>query len=288
MSDKKLGTGQRLDAGKLRYDLINPLALEGMVKVLTKGALKYADHNWENGMLWGKVFGSLNRHLAAIMKGEDYDSYPETCKECAAGTCVIHTGELHVDLLQCNAHFIAAYYRIFPQGDNRFMRLREQPKFGLDIDEVICDWVGPWTTLWNLPEPTSWFFDYNIGDKFEEMRKKGTLDEFYLSLPVRTKPEDIPFEPHCYVTSRPIDTEVTKKWLAKNGFPQRPVITVPVGTSKVEAIRKAGVDIFVDDRYDNYEELNRHGLCCFLFDAPHNRRYNVGYRRIKTLKELIA
>lgn len=288
MTQKKLGTGQRKDDGKLRYDLINPLALEGMVKVLTKGAIKYEEHNWENGMLWGKVIGSLNRHLAAIMKGEDYDHYPETCSDCASGTCNNHMGELHVDLLQCNAHFLAAYYRIFPQGDNRFLRLREQPKIGLDIDEVICDWVGPWTKMWNTPEPTSWYFDYELIKKFDEMREKRVLNDFYLSLPAKCRPEEIPFEPHCYVTSRPIDTEITKKWLEKNGFPLRPVLTVPVGTSKIEAIRKAGVEIFVDDRFENYEELNRNGLCCFLFDAPHNQRYNVGYKRIKSLKELIV
>jgi hypothetical protein len=288
MAKQSLGTGQRQDMGKLRYDLINPLALEGMVKALTKGSLKYADHNWENGMAWSKVIGSLERHLFAIMRGEDYDFYPDSCEDCRRGTCIIHTGELHVDNLQCNAHFLAAYYRIYPQGDDRFLKTRPRAKIGLDIDEVLCDFVRGWNKLYNCGVPTAWSFDWEMGEKFKSMKESGTLDEFYLNLEPKLDPKLIPFEPHCYVTSRPVDTEVTKKWLDKHGFPLSKVITIPINTSKVEVLKSAGVDIFVDDRYENYQELNENGICCFLWDAPHNQRYNVGYRRIKSLKEILA
>lgn len=288
MAKQSLGTGQRQDVGKLRYDLINPLALEGMVKVLTRGALKYADHNWENGMAWSKVIGSLKRHLFAIMRGEDYDFYPDSCNDCKQGTCVIHTGELHVDNLQCNVHFLSAYYRIYPQGDDRFLKTRVRAKIGLDIDEVLCDFVGGWNKLYNCGIPTAWSFDWEMGKKFSDMKADGSLDEFYLNLEPKIDPKSLPFEPHCYVTSRPVDTEVTKKWLDKHGFPLSKVITIPINTSKVEVLKASGVDIFVDDRYENYQELNQNGICCFLWDAPHNQRYNVGYRRIKSLKEILA
>ena len=62
--------------------------------------------------------------------------------------------------------------------------------------------------------------------------------------------------------------------------------TVEVGHSKVDIIKESGIEIFVDDRFDNFVELNKAGICCYLFDAPHNRRYDVGYKRIKSLKEL--
>ena len=54
-----------------------------------------------------------------------------------------------------------------------------------------------------------------------------------------------------------------------------------------DVIKDLDIDIFVDDRFDNFVELNKAGICCYLFDAPHNRRYDVGYKRIKSLKELI-
>ena len=60
--------GLRFNEGKLRYDLVNPQAHEGMVDILTFGATKYASRNWERGMAWSKVISSLKRHLAAIEK----------------------------------------------------------------------------------------------------------------------------------------------------------------------------------------------------------------------------
>ena len=63
-----------------------------------------------------------------------------------------------------------------------------------------------------------------------------------------------------------------------------PVYSVGVNESKVEVAKKSGVDIFVDDRFENFVELNNNGICTFLFDAPHNRRYNVGHKRIKSFK----
>lgn len=264
--------GLRFNEGKLRFDLTHPVANEGLARVLTIGANKYAERNWEKGMKWSKVVASLKRHLHAFESGEDFDK---------------ESGELHVNHILCNAHFLSAYYKIAPQFDDRLHVITQKPKISLDVDEVIADWLNPWTKKFNLEVPTTWFFDYNIVDRFEELRQKGELDEFYLNLQPLIKPEDIPFEPHCYVTSRPVDTEVTMKWLEKHGFPLRPVKTVPPGTSKLEIIKESGTDIFVDDRYDTFEELNRNGICCFLFDQPHNRRYDVGYKRIYSLRQLV-
>ena len=66
----------RFDAGKPRYDLLPPDALEELVMVYTKGAAKYADRNWEKGMSWSRCFGSLMRHSWKFWKGEKLD--PET------------------------------------------------------------------------------------------------------------------------------------------------------------------------------------------------------------------
>lgn len=39
--------------------------------------------------------------------------------------------------------------------------------------------------------------------------------------------------------------------------------------------------------YKNFVELNNAGICCYLYDAPHNRRYNVGHKRLFSLKDLV-
>jgi uncharacterized HAD superfamily protein len=253
--------------------------------------IKYAANNWLQGMSWNKCYASALRHSNAWARGEDYD-YDKNCPDCQKSTiggewnCKNHTGELHSALAAWNWDAITSYYKWFPQGDDRLHTLLPPRKIGLDIDEVLADWVGAWIKKFDLHVPSSWFFDYEILKRFDVLKEAGELDDFYLNLEPKIKPEDIPFEPHCYVTSRPVSSEITIKWLEKHKFPTRPVITVPVATSKVKVIKDAGVDVFVDDRYDNYEELNRNGICCYLFDAPHNQRYDVGYRRIKSLKEL--
>jgi hypothetical protein len=271
-SPNKKGTGLRFNQGKLRYDLIHPTAQEGLTRVLTKGAEKYAERNWEKGMKWSNVISSLKRHLAAIEAGEDYDK---------------ETGELHIDHVQCNAHFLSAYYKIYPQGDDRNHSYLQVPKIGLDIDEVLCDWLGDWTEFRDLDTPSSWWFDRGIVDKFNTMKKEGKLDEFYMGLKPLIDSNDIPFEPHCYITSRPVDTKVTEAWLSKHGFPARPVFTCGVNNSKVEIALEQGLDIFVDDGFHNFRDLNNAGVACFLMDAPHNQRYDVGFKRIKSLKEIM-
>jgi uncharacterized HAD superfamily protein len=131
--------------------------------------------------------------------------------------------------------------------------------------------------------PMNWNFDRDIDKKFHKLRNN---KKFWLSIPVRTPASEINFEPHCYITSRSIPKEWTEEWLDKHGFPAVPVYSVGLGESKLEALKKSGVEIFVDDRWDNFVELNKAGICCYLFDARHNQKYDVGYKRIKSLKEL--
>jgi 5'(3')-deoxyribonucleotidase len=286
MENEKVGL--RFDNGKSMHDLLEPFAEEQLARIFTKGARKYAPNNWLNGMHWSKMIGPLRRHLNAFLQGKDYDFDPD-CSGCKKGECVNHTGELHIAQVAWNAMCLTSYYKHFPQGDNRFSTsaLLRIPNIGLDIDEVLADWVGAWIKLHNIKMPSSWFFDRDIVAKFDKMKKNKTLNKFYLSIKPKINPDEMPFEPWAYVTSRPVDTSVTEEWLDRHGFPARPVITVPLGASKVDAIKSAGIEVFVDDRHDNFLELNRAGVTTFLFDAPHNQRYkNVGYKRIKSLNDL--
>lgn len=35
-----------------------------------------------------------------------------------------------------------------------------------------------------------------------------------------------------------------------------------------------------------YYDKNKAGICTYLYDRPHNHRYDVGHKRIYSLKEL--
>ena len=80
--------GRKDDQGKVRLELLPPEFLMAVGEILTFGAQKYADRNWERGMNWSRVFGALMRHLWAWWRGDPCD--PETGKSHLwhAGCCV--------------------------------------------------------------------------------------------------------------------------------------------------------------------------------------------------------
>jgi len=74
MGIEKTPTGKKFDEGKLRYDLIPPEFMEEVAKILTYGALKYSDNNWQNlDNFNSRFYAALERHLQAWRKGEDID-----------------------------------------------------------------------------------------------------------------------------------------------------------------------------------------------------------------------
>ncbi len=55
--------GRKDDYDKIRLELISPQFMMALGTILTFGAKKYEDRNWEKGMRWSRVFGALMRHL---------------------------------------------------------------------------------------------------------------------------------------------------------------------------------------------------------------------------------
>lgn len=76
------------DTAKPRLDLLPPELMLAVGDILTSGAAKYGNRNWEAGMNWGRVYAALLRHLCAWWGGIDTD--PDTGKSHLwhAGACV--------------------------------------------------------------------------------------------------------------------------------------------------------------------------------------------------------
>lgn len=264
------GSALRYNDGKTRYDLLPPFAIDQFAKVMTKGAIKYAQRNWEKGMDWSKVLASLKRHIAAFERGEDIDH---------------ETKLLHMAHAMTNAAFLLEYYKIYPEGDDRPHKYLKPRRVGLDIDGVLADCNGglqerfPEMDIVNV----EWWHDPKFLDAFNKVKDD---HDWWLSLKPLVKHEDIPFEPAAYITSRTIPVEVTQRWLDMNGFPRRPLYSLKPGENKSAKAKEYNLDWFVDDKYENFVELNRAGICCFLLDQPWNKRYDVGFKRIKSLSEL--
>lgn len=86
--------GIKHDDGKIRYELLPPELLEATATILTFGAKKYNDRNWEKGMSWSRVFGALMRHLWAWWGGEQCDK---------------ETGKSHLWHAACCLAFLITY-----------------------------------------------------------------------------------------------------------------------------------------------------------------------------------
>ena len=99
-----MSEGRKDDGGKLRMDLLAPEAIKGVAEVLTYGAAKYDDRNWEAGIRWGRVFAALMRHLWKWWGGEDFDE---------------ESGLHHLDHAACCLHFLQTYRHTKKSFDDR-------------------------------------------------------------------------------------------------------------------------------------------------------------------------
>ena len=66
--------GNKWDEGKLRMDLLPIKPLQELARVLTFGASKYGDRNWEKGIEYSRVYGAVQRHLTDWWDGKDLDN----------------------------------------------------------------------------------------------------------------------------------------------------------------------------------------------------------------------
>ena len=108
-------SGDRLNAGKLKWSLVSWKALEPMVRVLAFGASKYDDHNWKKGLKYTEVCESLQRHLNAFIDGENND--PESKLS-------------HVGHILCNAMFLSYMSMFRKDMDDRFIDSNFKEKDG--------------------------------------------------------------------------------------------------------------------------------------------------------------
>ena len=108
--------GVKHDGGKPRWDLVPWDAVGAFVDVLTIGAAKYNDRNWEQGITYGRLFAATERHLIAWWDGQDTD--PES-------------GQSHLAHAACNVLFMLAFVRRGRADlDNRPNARPSEPRHG--------------------------------------------------------------------------------------------------------------------------------------------------------------
>lgn len=119
----------KYDGEKVRLDLLPVEPIIDIGKVLTYGAKKYSERNWEKGLAWSRCYAAALRHLFAWQSGETDD--PET-------------GLNHLAHAACEIFFLLEFSHTRPELDDRPGTLNpssclipgpeaEQPKTLLDV-----------------------------------------------------------------------------------------------------------------------------------------------------------
>lgn len=103
-ADTLLQAAAKYDAGKVRLDLLPVQPLVDIGQVLTYGAQKYDERNWEKGFAWSRPYAATLRHLFAWWSGEDND--PET-------------GLSHLAHAACEVLFLQEFSYTHPELDDR-------------------------------------------------------------------------------------------------------------------------------------------------------------------------
>ncbi len=96
--------GIKFDSDKPRFDLIPIYPLQMWAQVLTFGASKYEDRNWELGMDWSRVYAAAQRHLTYWWDGWDHDA---------------ETGLSHLAHALCCISFLLEYSKTKAGKDDR-------------------------------------------------------------------------------------------------------------------------------------------------------------------------
>lgn len=97
--------GKKYDGGKPMVQLLSPIAMTEIAKVMTFGATKYGANNWREGIAWTRVVGAVLRHIFAWLGGQDLD--PET-------------GISHLAHASCGLMFLLEYEETRKDKDDRY------------------------------------------------------------------------------------------------------------------------------------------------------------------------
>ena len=245
----------------VRYDLIPVQGITEVSKILTEKLERHEVNEWKYGISWTRILSSLKKHLTEFELGNDY-----TEKN------LLHMAEVAADAL-----ILCEYYSIYPQGDDRIIAPVNKPIVGCDLDDVIFDFTGSYEKRFNTKLSDYWNGDYDMSSNLEQLKNE---KDFWVNMPVKNRPS---FEVDYYITARSIPVEWTEEAIQRNNLPKAPVYSLPWNVSKIDTLKKLGVNIMIDDKYATFKECKENGIFCYLMDAASNQHYNVGHHRIHNL-----
>lgn len=267
----------RFNSGKVRYDLIPPRILKVLAQIYTNGAEKYDGDNWKKGLSFRGVTDSAMRHLEAFRACKDKDNESN-----------LHT----LGHAAWNVLTLMDYSTSHPEYDDRDHWWLNPKKIGFDVDGVLCAFDEGFAErlselgLEDAADRFGTHWNSSYGDDGKAWDSVQGDHDFWLRLVAYSDGAGFPFDPDCYITNRSFQgsTKITKRWIEANHYPAAKVISTK---DKVATIKERGLDIFVDDNFENFQQINTHTSCvCYLLNKPYNEKFPVGDLRIERLDDL--
>lgn len=147
--------------------------------------------------------------------------------------------------------------------------MRKCLKVGLDVDEVISEFMRPYLERFGTPKN-----DAMITRICSKVLSKDK--QFWMNVPLLHIPD---FKPTLFCSKRVHNKKWSKEYLAKNlGITDVPFYQVYCQTSSKAPYIKGRCDVFIDDSPSNFMDLNSKGIRCLLMDSPYNKSFNTPLR----------
>lgn len=177
---------------------------------------------------------------------------------------------------------------------------------GVDIDGVLTDEMVGGENIWQkeieayfpelcLLEPNfSFTAAYGLSlEKVDEFMAERALSIFRAVKPQEGSRElldllqEVGFTVHLITARQTCYEEVTIQWLTRHGFQYN---SLWFEDDKGTLCRRLGVELFVDDYWDNCLDIRDQGIMSLLMSAPHNIGYppEPGIVRVRNWQEVGA
>lgn len=179
----------------------------------------------------------------------------------------------------------------------------QQRVIGFDIDGVITDEMLPdGTNVW-YSELESYFGGirqikrsflfteaYGLDEESVIRFMQERAEDIFRRVPVRrgakavlSRLADLGFKVHL-ITARDCQyRDVTKEWLTRNSIPYHQLW---LAKDKVTLCKQLGVQLFVDDHWDNCQALMAASIPVVMMNMPHNELLQVPVPRVSTWSEI--
>lgn len=160
--------------------------------------------------------------------------------------------------------------------------MRKEIRIGLDIDEVLADFMGAYIKHFNANINPKMLDQEIITKNVHNLRNN---KDFWENLDLLHN--GLNFDPTLYCTKRVNSKTYTKNWLKKNGLPNVPVYQMYNYQGNKATMIKGRVDVFIDDSPSNVYKCLGSGVPALILDTPYNQCDDPAFRIYSLDKEEI-